>query len=337
MSRATKYRRICTPELKEQFHEQNKYLISSFLDYLRSTDKARSTIDQYRNDLDIFFAWNVSENENKPFIQISKKEFTKFQGKALSDWEWSSNRIIRVKAVISSLSNYIENILDEEEEFKNYRPVIRKIANPVNEPVREKTIFTKEELDKLLETLVTNNKIEQACGLSLAINSARRKSELTRFKVSYFDESNVLFDKFYKTPEKVVTKGRGSKGKLLNLYVLKDEFDPYLKLWLKEREEKGITSEWLFPCPTNPKEHASGDIFDGWAELFTKLAGKDFYWHSIRHFATTEFIKSNFPPHIIKGIIGWESADMIDVYNDLTTDDMLEQYFKEQAKQKDED
>lgn len=330
MARKTKVNFIAHPEILDMCHIQNKFLFDSFLDYLKSTDKANTTIEQYRNDLKIFFCWNYTDNNNKPFIEITKRDYTRFQGKALTDWEWSPKRIRRVKACISSLSNYIENILDEEEEFKNFRSVIKKIESPVNAPVREKTIYTPEELQSVLDMLVSDKKYEIACALALAMYSGRRKSELARFKVSYFDEKNVLFGTLYRTPEKVVTKGRGSKGKLLTLYVLKKEFDPYLKLWLEERERLGITSEWLFPKETNHNEHIDRYALDRWARLLTKLSNKDFYWHSMRHFATTQFCKSNIPNHIIKQIIGWDSLEMVDLYNDTALDDVLGDYFKEQ-------
>lgn len=329
MARKTKVNFIAHPEILDMCHIQNKFLFDSFLDYLKSTDKANTTIEQYRNDLKIFFCWNYTDNNNKPFIEITKRDYTRFQGKALTDWEWSPKRIRRVKACISSLSNYIENILDEEEEFKNFRSVIKKIESPVNVPVREKTIYTPEELQSVLDMLVSDKKYEIACALALAMYSGRRKSELSRFKVSYFDEKNVLFGTLYRTPEKVVTKGRGSKGKLLTLYVLKKEFDPYLKLWLEERERLGITSEWLFPKETNHNEHIDRYGLDRWARLLTKLSNKDFYWHSMRHFATTQFCKSNIPNHVIKQIIGWDSVEMVDLYNDTALDDVLGDYFKE--------
>ena len=189
----------------------------------------------------------MQNNGNKEFIKITKRDFVRFQNHCLKEWGWSSNRVRRVKSVISSLSNYIENILDEEEEYEGYRGVIRKIESPAKEVVREKSVFEPEEMQGLLDHLVAQGKYLQACILSLAINSGRRKAELPRFKVSYFSEENVIFGSLYKTPEKVKTKGRGSRGKMLDLYVLKKEFDPYLELWLAERKRLGIDSEWLFP------------------------------------------------------------------------------------------
>ena len=333
MGRNTVYNNITSPELIEQISEENKYLTKEFLDYLKSVDRAKSTISQYTSDLNIFWCWNVQFNNNKDFIKITKREFAKFQNHAINEWKWSPRRTRRVKAVISSLSNFIEAILDEEPEYEGYRAVIRKIENPVNEAVREKTVFEKEELQNLLDSLVENKKYMKACMLSLAMSSGRRKAELPRFKVSYFDEENVMFGSLYQTPEKVVTKGRGSRGKLLNLYVFKNQFDPYLKLWLEERERLGIESEWLFPLKTSDGWDNDSQIkistLDSWAESFSKYLDKPFYWHSLRHYFTTECLKSNLPSSVVQEIVGWDSADMVNLYDDTSTEETLGKYFNE--------
>ena len=231
------------------------------------------------------------------------------------------------------MSNFIENILDEEEEFEGYRAVIRKIESPVKEEVREKTVFEPEELQKLLDHLVEQKKYMQACILALAMYSGRRKAELPRFKVSYFDEENVFLGSLYKTPEKVKTKGRGARGKMLNLYVLKKEFDPYLNLWLNQRKELGIDSEWLFPLKEgnewNNSEPIKPETLDNWVDTYTKYLGKPFYWHSLRHYFTTQCLKKNLPSSVVQEIVGWASADMINLYNDTTAEETLAQYFDE--------
>ena len=333
MARKTIYNNITTPELLKQVNEENIFLMREFLDYLKSIDRAKTTIYQYEQDLNIFWVWNLQYNNNKDFIKTTKREFAKFQNHAINEWQWSPKRTRRVKSVISSLSNFIENILDEEEGYEGYRSVIKKIENPVNEAVREKTIFESEEIQRLLDYLVENKKYMRACVLALAVYSGRRKAEIPRFKVSYFNEENVMFGSLYKTPEKVVTKGRGSKGKLLYLYVLKNQFDPYLNLWLKERERLGITSEWLFPSKINGEwdndNQLNTSTMDSWTDGFTKFLGKDFYWHSLRHMFTTQLSQNNIPSSVIQEIIGWDSADMVNLYNDTTADEMIGKYFNE--------
>ena len=333
LGRTTVYNTISSPELLKQVLPENLELGNDFLEYLQSIDRSKNTIAQYKNDLNIFWCWNLQYNKNKEFVKITKREFSRFQNHALNEWMWSPKRVRRVKSTLSSLSNYIENILDEEPEYEGYRAVIRKIESPANTAVREKTVFTKEELQSLLDHLVEEKKYMQACVLSLAMNSGRRKAELPRFKVSYFDESNVKFGSLYQTPEKVKTKGQGSKGKMLELFVFKKEFDPYLKLWLEERDKLGITSEWLFPAKINDgwdnSKQVTIETLNSWAAQFARYLNKDFYWHSLRHFFTTECIRSNLPASVIQTIVGWESADMVTLYTDLSIEETLGQYFDE--------
>lgn len=311
---------------------ENVRLGDDFIEYLQSVGRSPNTIDQYKSDLKIFWVWNLQYNNNKEFIKITKREFVRFQNHCINVWGWSPNRIRRVKSVISSMSNYIENILDEDPEFDGYKSTIKKIESPVKEMVREKTVFEPEELKRLLDHLVEQEKYMQACILALAMYSGRRKSELPRFKVSYFDDNNVMFGSLYKTPEKVKTKGRGN-GKYLELYVLKKDFDPYLKLWMNQRELLGIDSEWLFPLKINNEwsktEHIKSETLDNWVDTYSKFLGKDFYWHSLRHFFTTQCFKANLPSTVIQEIVGWESADMCNLYNDTSTDETLSQYFDE--------
>lgn len=328
LGRSTVYNNITTPELLQQVLPSNVELADDFIDYLKSIGRAETTIEQYKSDLRIFWVWNLQHNQNKEFIKITKREFARFQNHCLNEWGWSPKRIRRVKSVLSSMSNYIENILDEEPEFEGYRAVVRKIESPADDVVREKSIFTTEELQGLLDYLVEHEEYEKACMLSLAMNSGRRKAELPRFKVNYFTDENVRFGSLYKTPEKVRTKGRG-KGKYLELYVMKKPFDPYLRLWLDERERLGIESEWLFPLKSNPAEPLKPETLDSWAETFSRILQKPFYFHSLRHYFTSECLKNNLPASVVQEIVGWESADMVNLYDDRDADETLAKYFDE--------
>lgn len=338
MARKTVYNHITDEESLSQILPENKQLTKDFLDYLQSVDRSPTTIKQYQSDLDIFFVYNLKNNQNKRFTEITKREFARFQNHALTEWGWSPKRTRRVKSTLSSLSNYIENILDEEPEYENYRSSIKKIESPVNQTVREKTVFTEEEIQSLLDWLVEQKKYRQACCVALAASSGRRKSEIPRFKVSYFNDENVLFGSLYKTPEKIKTKGRGSRGKEVQLYVLKKQFDPYLKLWMDYRKENNIESEWLFPNMNDWTKPMNVDTMDSWTQNYTKYLGKDFYWHSLRHYFTTALVKNNIPTNVIQDIVAWESADMVQLYSDISADENIGKYFDEngikQAKSK---
>ena len=329
--RTTVYNQISSPEKLSQVNPDNIQLGEDFLEYLSSIDRSKTTIAAYQNDLNIFWCWCLDYNKNKFFVDLSKREIAKFQSHCLNEWKWSPARVRRVKAVLSSLSNYIENMLDDEYEF---RSIVRKIESPAACTVRDKTVFEEEQLQFLLDTLVEKGQYDKACMLSLAMNNGRRKSELPRLKVYYFTEENVIYGSLYKTPETVTTKGRGSRGKQLIVYTLKNGFQKYLDLWLKYREENNITSEWLIPKKENGvylDEQISVSTMDSWAETFSKILDVPFYWHSLRHYFTTACSRSGLPDDVIKNLVGWQSNDMVSIYKDIDADEQFAQYFSEEG------
>lgn len=329
--RTTVYNNITSPEKMSQVNPDNLELEKDFLEYLSSIDRSKGTLKQYQANLHIFWCWNLEYNKNKFFVDLTKREIAKFQNHAINIWGWSPKRTRTVKATLSSLSNFIESILDDE--YEDYRPIVRKIESPADDVVRVKTVFKMEDLQPLLDELVRRGEIMKACVLALAMYSGKRKAELTRFKVSYFDDSNLICDgALYKTPEKMVTKGRGQRGKLLDVYVLAKQFKPYLDLWLDERKKLGITSDWLFPKYKDGEwvdEHIEPTLLDSYARTFSNIMNRPIYFHSLRHAYTTYLLDQNLPENIVQMIQGWASSDMVRIYDDRTGDSQLEKYFGE--------
>lgn len=323
--RTTVYNKIVSEESLAKILPENKQLAEDFLDYLKSIDRSPQTIYQYRSDLNQFFCWNVENNNNKKFIEITKREFARFQSYALNEWDWSSNRIRRVKATLSSLSNYVENMLDEEEEFAGFRGVVKKIESPVKELRREKTVITDTEVQDILDKLVEERKYQCACVFALAAFGGARKSELLRYKVSYFDDENIMDTAaLYRSPEKIKTKGRGKAGKALTKYTLL-EFKPYFDLWMRNRYELGIESEMLFV--KNDGSPLGIGTLDSYAEHITKLLGRPFYFHSLRHQLCTRLFKIGLPADVIQEYFGWSGLEMTALYNDAEASDSFGKYF----------
>ena len=158
--RSTVYNNITSEETTKQINQENKSLMEDFLDYMKSIDRSPQTISSYRSDLLIFFTWVLLNLNNKRFVDITKREFSRFQSHALETWKWSPKRVRRVKSAISSMSDFIENILDEEPEYQNYSKVINKIESPPNAAVREKTILSDEEVQLILDTLLERGKLQ---------------------------------------------------------------------------------------------------------------------------------------------------------------------------------
>jgi DNA-binding helix-hairpin-helix protein with protein kinase domain len=90
MARATKKNKITNQELLNEVLKWNRNLEEDFLVYLKSVDRSEGTLNQYRSHLNIFFVWNLQMNGNKKFIEITKREFARFQNHALTEWGWST-------------------------------------------------------------------------------------------------------------------------------------------------------------------------------------------------------------------------------------------------------
>ena len=324
MGRKTKQNKITSPELLAQVNPENLRLMEDFMEYLKSTSRSDGTIRGYRSDCLIFFVWVLQNAKNKYFPKVSKRDIVAYQNWLISNNENYPARVQRLKSHLSSMENYISNILDDE--FPDFRPMVRRIESPVNQPVREKTVLADEQCDYLLTRLTDSGQYEKACCLALAFYSGRRKSELVRFKVSYFKDENIIYGSLYKTPEKVKTKGRGG-GKMLTCYVLSKPFKPYFDLWMAQREKDGIESEWLFPSKSDVTKHLEISTLDSWSGTFSHILKVPFYWHACRRRTTTALSRSGLPDSVIKEIIGWESLEMVSIYKDIDADEEIGKYF----------
>lgn len=328
MARSTVYNGdIVTKEKLSLVNKKNKRLLKDFIEYLHSIDRAVLTIKNYTSDINIVFCWNLKENDNKFFILWSKRDIIKFQNYMLTEMALSSGRVRRLRSALSSLSIYIENILDDE--FENFRNIINKIPAPINTPIREKTVFSESQLKHLLDYLVEKQEYQKVCLLALSAYSGCRKAELLRMKEWYFTDENIILNSLFKTPEKITTKGRGKLGKLIYKYCLSEEFKPFLNLWLNQRKELGVDSEWLFVTKSGEKwKQMSISTPDSWAIQFSKIADVDFYWHSMRHYFTT-YLSTNkkLPDKVIKSLSGWENLEMVLLYTDTDIEDELGEYF----------
>ena len=283
---------------------KHEWLIEMYLEYLKAEGKTPKTLKNYESDLRIFFTW-YEENatlKGKPkgFEKIKVQDVIKLQA-SLLDKGMSINRYSRLKSVISSLSNYCENILAEDEdyeEFKNFRNIINKVKKPTKEIVREKTILTDEQCQDYLNFLVSNGRYQQACIFSLAWASGRRKAELLEIKCHHISDDNLKW---------------GS-------------------LWMEERNRLGIPEDIddIFIKKEDGKWRKMKESnLNYYAEIFSKEMNVNFYFHCLRHQFTTALSRQGLPDSVIKTIIGWQSMDMVQIYKDIDDDEELAKYFDE--------
>ena len=99
---------------------------------------------------------------------------------------------------------------------------------------------------------------------------------------------------------------------------------------MEQREKLGVPDdidEIFVVKKKDGYKPASTETFNYYAKIIEDIIQKPFYWHSQRHYFVTELCKNNIPSEVIKDIIGWESAEMIGIYRDLSVDSEMGKYF----------
>lgn len=312
---------ITSPELINEINPQNKMLMERFLKNF-ATKRSPKTVVVYRSNLQMFLCWNVEHNDNKFFIDIKKYELMDFFDYCVTELQWSPNRYAQCHSCLSSFSTFIENIYDEK--YPLFRNLLPKIEKLPKETVRKKSIFTKEELDNLMDWLGKNDKVNEQCLLATMMASGARISELGRFTVSMIDENHTAFeDLFLETTEEMQVKGRGTTGKHITRYLIKDLFLPYYKKWLPIRErimnENNKHHDYVFVKSNG--DPATVSTFNGWMEKWDDVLDKHLYAHSIRHFWTTYLLGIGLEKEFVQSLQNWSSDTLVDLYNDATIKD----------------
>lgn len=316
------YRKVITsPELIEQINSQNQMLVDRFLKNF-ATKRSPNSVVSYKSNLQIFMCWNVLYNDNEFFVDIKKYSLLDFFDFCVTELKWGSNRYAQMHSCLSSFSTFIENIYDEK--YPTFRNLLPKIEKLPKETVRKKSVFTKEELDKLMNWLGEQGKINEQCLLAIMMASGARISELGRFTVSMIDENNTAFEGlFLETTEEMQVKGRGVNGKHIVRYLIKDLFLPYYRKWLPIREkimkENNKNHDFIFI--RSDGEPATVPTFRGWMEKWDDVLDKHLYAHSIRHFWTTYLLGLGLEKEFVQELQDWSSDVLVNLYNDATAKD----------------
>lgn len=312
---------ITSPELIEKIIPQNKMLMEKFLKNF-ATKRSPKSVVVYRSNLNIFMCYNILFNDNMPFVELKKRDFMEFFDYCVSELQWGSQRFSQMHSALSSFSTFIETYYDDEYPF--YRNLLPKIEKPPKDAVRQKSIFEKEELDKLMDWLGEIGKPQEQCLLAIMMASGARASELVRFTTTMIDEKHTAFEGlFLETTEEMQVKGRGTQGKKILRYIIKDLFLPYYKKWLPIREqimkENGKEHDFIFI--RSDGEPAQVTTIRGWIEKWDTVLDKHFYCHSCRHFWTTFLLSHNLEKQFVQELQDWSSDTLVDLYNDATMKD----------------
>ena len=313
-----------TEEMWLKVNEEYRYLVEEFLSV---QDFSAHTKKQYTSALRQF-GWFVYERlGNKPLYKITKREFSRFLGYLRNERQMSSSSVNFRKAAVSTLNNFIENIIaDEEENYKNFRNFTRGMPTTSRNKVYEKKLVTFDEFKMMLEALEEEKDYLGVAWLATAYIVGARRAEIKQFKtemLNYEVNEDNYFNSHY-----VRGKGQGSDGKQLR-FIISGEVLPYWQKWV---EHRGYEHEYIFTTKHNGEIKV---ISDTWANYFcqnklSKIAGRRITPHIFKASCITYHLERGVPIEFVsKHIAMHESVETTIQHYDLRSfEDKLGEVYK---------
>ena len=257
-------RAIKLPEVTEQMWLQvNAEYRELAEEFVSVQNHSKETKKQYVSGLRQFGWYLCDSMNNKKLHKVTKRDFLRYMSYLRDNRKMSSSGIGFKKACVSSLCNYIENVIVGEEDYKDYalfRNFTRGLPPIPKNTVYEKVKVTHAEYKEMMDVLESDENYLGMAWLAVAFNVGARRSEIKQFKseiVNYDfpEESSFIYT------HNVRLKGRGEDGKV-EPYMMNREALDYVKLWL---EKRGYDHEYIFTTKSNG---SISQMSSSWADYF---------------------------------------------------------------------
>jgi site-specific recombinase XerD len=244
-----------TDEKWNKINAENRELVEEFLKVNKQLSP--KTRRQYISCLRQFFWFVYEELKDKVFYKISKRDFMKYMS-YMQERGLSSSAIGLRKSSVSSFCNYIENVvMDDVEEYKNFRNFTRGMPSISKNSTYEKIAISEDEYHLMMKVLEENKNYLGLAWVATAFNVGSRRSEIIQFKKEILDYP-IPDGQNYVLSHVVRGKGKSIDGKPLR-YMINFEALKYMKLWVENRDHD---SEYIFTVKYDGKiKHIS----EGWA------------------------------------------------------------------------
>lgn len=243
-----------TNDMWNTVREEHRFLVDEFLEVNTFREKSKR---QYISALKQWFYYVAQSLNNKPLYNITKRDFLRYIS-FLRNRGMSSSGIALKKAAVSSLNNYIENVVSEDDpNYEKFRNFTRGLPAIPKTQTYEKVKITYEEYQDMMKVLESDENWLGMAWLATAFNVGARKAELVQFKTEMLDY-DIPEGQNYVLSHTIFAKGRG-EGKNVE-YMVNKEALHYMRQWV---EHRGYNHEYIFTTQYGgePKQ-----ISESWAD-----------------------------------------------------------------------
>ncbi|ASA22762.1 tyrosine-type recombinase/integrase [Paenibacillus donghaensis] len=232
-------------------------------EYISVQAHSQKTKIQYRSCLRQFGYYIYKSMNNKFLYDISKRDFLRYISFLRDTRKMSSSAIGLRKACVSSLCNYIENVVaDDDKNYKMFRNFTRGLPAITKNSVYNKVKISKDDYDLIMKTMVNDKNYLGAAWVAFAFNVGARRAEIPQFKTEILNYP-IVEGGGYTMSHIIRLKGRGEDGKQ-EPYMVNEEALQYAKLWIEKRDYE---AEYIF---TTKYSGETGSMSEAWANEFCK-------------------------------------------------------------------
>ena len=257
-------------------YEKNKEIFEKYIKSCTAInpDTIETTYATYKNSMKLFFEW-LKDNGN---YYILGKKMLNDCSDIIEDYisycrDIRGNSNVTLYKKVSTLSSFY--IWAVRKKYIKVHSMTYVVERPKTQNCgkRESYFLTIEQIKTIYRELDTSNNFDiyDKVIFSLLFDTGMRRAALHSLKLSQLDIDNKVF-----------LKVREKGGKVIDYYFY-DKTKEYIVELLKEREEKGIKSEFLLLTKYNGYRHMNKGTIIARIRKIGKIVGIDrFYPHSVR-------------------------------------------------------
>lgn len=313
---ATKSEAISTEQWKN-VSEINRDMFDEY--FKNNRQLSDETVSQYNSALKIFFYWNYENNKDKPFYEITKRDFLKYLSH-LMDRNLSSSGLKLKKAAVSSFNNYIENIVvGDMKECKDFRNFCRGLPALPKNKVYEKKPLNKEEYETLVAYLTNKEDWKKLAYLEFSYASACRKNEARQLLKEVAEYKPIMKNKngetiVYYITHPIECKGSKRNSKKIKPLSFDDRAMNAIKKYLEQRGEDDCPYMFVTKVKGEIRQ-VSKSTFNGWTDEFANVIGRRIHPHLLRSSKATIMSEEESKDiKLIQKLLGHESSETTQLY-----------------------
>lgn len=287
-----------TDEMWQKVDEDYRYLVDEFVSVQNFSPQTKK---QYISALRQFGWFKYKSLNNKPFYKITKRDFLRYLSYLRDDRKMSSSAINFRKSSVSSLCNYIENVVAEEDEnYKDFRNFTRGLPAIPKNRVYDKQQVTYEEYEYMMKVLEEDENYLGMAWLATAFLVGARRSEIIQFRTEMLDYE-IPEGKKYIMSHVVRGKGSSIDGKPLK-YMIDLKVLPYWRKWI---EVRGYDHEYIFTTKHNGKVDVMSESWANYfcANVLSPILGRRINAHIFKASCITYHLERGVPLQIVSKFI----------------------------------